>query len=209
MHGRPVRVAVDQKVHLAQPEQGGHGLGIHVHDVLARIPGVGATAGARLHGQPAAHRQRQCQVVALHAGFAHELAELLVARVVGAQQVAMRYQKPAAAGIDADRIGQQAAAAAPLEARPQQEVAVAPHDMAGHLPGVFTQRCTDAAAGGLVVIVTHPGLEQVAEDVQRSGIAGRALQEVDELRHRCRGMFVQVQVGHEQDAVGGHRVNIA
>jgi len=98
----------------------------------------------------------------------------------------MRQQQRGGAQLHPDRIGQQPAAAATLEAGTQQKVAIAQHHMAGNPCGVFAQRCADCRTRGLIVVIADPVLEQVAQDVQRIGLECLTAQKADELRHGLR-----------------------
>jgi hypothetical protein len=66
-----------------------------------------------------------------------------------------------------------------------------------------SERQADAVAVGLVVVIADPGLEQVAQDVERRGVGGTSGQELDELLPGRRLAGIQMQIGDEQRVQGG------
>jgi len=78
------------------------------------------------------------------------------------------------------------------------------HHVAGHAAPAKACECqADAIAVRLVVVIADPGLEQVAEYVERCGAGGARGQELDELLPGRRLGGIQVQIGDEQRAQGG------
>jgi len=200
---------MDQQVSCAGAQHGGHRIRSDIHDPCRHALGMCPAACARLGGQGPPRQLWQCQEMALNAGLAREMTELLVAVIFGAQQIAVGEDHPQVTGLQQHRIRQQAAAAAMFEAGTQQEVAVAADHVAGRFAvGVLAQRGADGIAHGLVVVVTDPALEQVAEDVQRIGFVRLAAQELQELRHRPGGAGIKMQVRDEQVAGRAHASNI-
>ena len=67
--------------------------------------------------------------------------------------------------------------------RAQQEIPIAVHDEAGTPPSVRDLHRRDRRLlAGVGRVVSDPGFEQVAQDVQRVGAARLGAEEVDELR---------------------------
>jgi len=200
---------MDQQVRFPCAQHGRHRIGGYIHDPLRHPLRMGATAGARGTGQCPSRRLRQCQEALLYRRLAREVPEMLVAPVRSAEQIPMREHCPQVTGLQEYRIRQQAAAAALFEVRPQQEVAVAADDVAGNFAGrVFAQCLAHRVAHGLVVVIADPGLEQVAEYVQRIGLVRLATQKLQELRYRFRRTGIQMQIRDEQVAGWAHASNI-
>jgi len=208
VQGRPVRVAMDQQVRGTHAQQASDGLRTDVHDAFRRALRVRATArtGRARQGAPGCQWQRQ--KATLRGSMAREFAEALVSHVRRAQHIAVRQQQCAGAQLHTHRVGQQMAAAAALEARAQQEIAIAALDVAGRQPRVCKQRIADGGARRLVIVIADPGFEQIPQDVKRLRALRRALQKFDELRHGARGLPIQMQVGNKQIAAARHASNI-
>ena len=125
--------------------------------------------------------------------------ELLVGGVIGAQQVAVADQHRRALQQDHRRIRQQAHARARRVVAAQQEVAVAVdevHRRAGRIQR--RQRLRHHAPALRGIVVADPGLEQVAEDVERLRARGDAAKEAEECLGRVGARIVQMQVGDEE-----------
>ena len=151
-----------------------------------RRPG---TAGRRwaARGIPAANRDP------------HRGAQALVGAVIGAQGVAVHHQHPLAVQRDDERVGQKPRAGHGAETRPQQEVAVAVHHEAGYAAvGERLERPHRRDLLGVRCVVAHPGLEQVAQDVEGLRPGGLALQEIHEPPGDVRSRRVHVQVRDEE-----------
>src|SRR5208282_4943884 len=75
------------------------------------------------------------------------------------------------------------------------------HGVAGHAALRQRTQCRQhCCAGRIRIIITDPGLEQVAENVERLRTAGRAGQKLLKLPDRARPGAVQMQVGDKQCA---------
>jgi hypothetical protein len=158
---------------------------------------------ARARRELGAFGQRPGQELALPGRIAHLRAEGEVGAVLAAQQVAVHQQRRLAVQTHHAGIGQQRGAGVGGEARPEQEVAVAAHQEQRHAAGAQPrQRLAHRSRQRIVGVVAQPGLEQVAEHVQRVGVRGLVAQEVQEQRGDGRARGMQVQVGNEQR---GHR----
>src|ERR1700730_1589245 len=57
---------------------------------------------------------------------------------------------------------------------------------------------TDARLGRIRIVIPHPGLEEVAEDVEPFGSAGMDLQKFQKLLDRLRRTAIQVHVRDEE-----------
>lgn len=99
------------------------------------------------------------------------------------------------------RIGQQGDAAGGGELAVQQKIAVAMLAMdAQTAVAGFTQGGDDGGVRRIVaVVVSDPGLEEIAEDVKCFGLPGRAAQVSQKQRCRPGALGRQVQVGDEMD----------
>ncbi len=104
-----------------------HGGLVHVHDVVGLRRDLGGAELPQVGGDLAALGERFREEVALPCRIAQRAAQAHVARVVGAEQVAVREQHGAAVEIDALVVAEQPAAGRGAEPRPDQEVAVAVH----------------------------------------------------------------------------------
>src|SRR5579863_4635928 len=157
------------------------------------------TAGARLVGQDLAMSARQREEAPLPGAGAHEAAQLLVGMVVGAQGISVRQQHALAVKLRHYRVLEQPAAAAGSEAGAEQEIAVAVLRKAGDAAALKRlEGRAHALLFDVLVIITHPGFEQVAEDIERFGGRGVGAQKVEELLCRLRRAGVQVHVRDEQ-----------
>jgi hypothetical protein len=104
-----------------------------------------------------------------------------------AEQITMGNHRAHRPELQQHRIRQQRAARAIFELSAQQEIAIATHHPAGcGGAGKFQQGLAHRDARRLVVIVAHPGFEQVAQDVKPVAVAGIMLEKATELRHRIR-----------------------
>jgi hypothetical protein len=83
---------------------------------------------------------------------------------------------------------------------PEQKISIAVHDETRHPAGC--QRA-DGIEGlrlaGIRRVIAHPGLEQIAEDVQRVGNARLGPQEFDELAGDVRAGGIDVQIRNEEN----------
>ena len=139
----------------------------------------------------------------LPAGIARLRAEGLVAHVVRAQRVAVHEQYALAFDVDDARVGQDRHARAARVGVAEQEVAVAVHVEHGNAGSMkFGERVGDGVFQFARGIVADPRLEEVAEDVQRIGLAGFLAQEGEELLticgrvvSRCRSEMNKVVMG--------------
>ena len=96
---------------------------------------------------------------------------------------------------------QQLDAAALGEALTQQKIPVAMHDEHGCAGGgAGPQGIADGLAERTVVIVTDPGLEQIAEYIERTGAARPVTEEADKQFRGGRALWVEMQVGDKQGA---------
>ena len=202
-------VAVDHAAHAVAGEPGLHGGRRDVGDRLGHPAGLqltvpGLAGGARLRGEGEPGLQGLREEPRLPRRVAGLCAELLVGDVVGAQQVAMQEQGRPAVQQHHRGIRQQAHPAPPRVACAEQEVAVAAHEGDRHA-GIDqgAQPPGHEGAGLGRIVVADPGLEQVAEDVQRIGAARLAIQEAAEQLGDRGARRVEVEVGDEQ---GGHGV---
>ncbi len=92
----------------------------------------------------------------------------------------MRQGKGSAGKPEGIRVGQQTGAADGGEVAAEQKVAVAALDVDGN-PGVVCRpECAgDPEVDGIIVIVADPGLEKIAQNVDRLGLPGRAVEIVE------------------------------
>ena len=204
VHRRPVGMAVNQRTHAAAAQRGGDGGLIGVHDLPGGALRMALAALAGLLGKAAPDAKRQAQEAALPAGTAHHATQQLIGPVGGTQRIAMREQHRLAVQVDDDRIGDQAHAGAARETALIEEVAIAVHDIARYpMLSEAGERHADAIPIRFVIVIADPGVEQVAENVERVGAAGAKREKVDELRAGRRLAGIQMQIGDEQGSQGG------
>ncbi len=201
-------VAVDHAAHAVALEPLAHGRGRDVGDRLGLAAGLQFAVarlarGARLRGEREPRRQRLREEFRLPARIAGLRAELLVGAVVGAQQVAVQQQRRFAVQHRDRGIGQDRHARASRVLLAEQEIAVAADEEYRHAGiGQGAQPVGDEGAGGGRIVVADPGLEQVAEDVERVRAARLAVEEAAEQFRRRRARGVEVQVGNQQRGHG-------
>ena len=101
MHGRPMRVAVNQPSRARGAQRARHGLGIHVHDGRDR-PLRCAPCCPRARRWPESRRAASGsdEESPLPAGPAHDAAQLLVRGILGAEHVAVAEQRRHAVQVD-------------------------------------------------------------------------------------------------------------
>jgi hypothetical protein len=81
----------------------------------------------------------------------------------------------------------------------EQEVAIAVHDAARYARArQGAQRVDDHALRRVGIVVADPGLEQVAEDVERGRAPRSGCEKAQELLGRLRPRRIEVQVGDEE-----------
>src|SRR3990167_343744 len=205
MDGGPVGVAVDHAPHAVAFECRFHGGLVDVGNRLefafvAQALLVAATGFARLVGEFPAGFECLVKETLAPLWLASLASEGEVGRVVAAQEVTVHQQGRLAFQHHHARVWQQRCAGCRSKRRAQQEIAIAAHHVDGNAGvGEFAQACPHGLGQFAVLIVANPGLEQVAQDVQRFGPAGLRAQEMQEL-HRDRGARrIQMQVGDEED----------
>ena len=197
--GGAMRVAVHHHARTRGAERGEHRLRRDIHDLRPLRRHMRLAAGAGRIGERLPRLERQRQHTLAEGCRAHRAAQLLVGRIPGAEQVAVGEQHaPPEERRDAG-VGQHLRAGAGLEARAVEEIAVAVHHE--HRHAGRRQRLdgpADAVARGVGIVVAHPGLEQVAEDVERRRLARLAAEQTDEGVDRLRCGRFEVQVRDEQ-----------
>src|SRR5437870_178011 len=205
VHAGAVRVPVDHAPHPRRAEGRGHRAFVHVHDVGDRARDVAGAAGARLAAQGLANAERQSKEATLPVGATHRATELLVRVIVGAERIAVGEQHWLPIELGDDRIAEQPAAAALAEALSQQEITVAVQREAGDAAlGKRAQAQAHPLLVGILIVIAHPGLEQVAEDVERLGLPGLAGEKVEELLRGLRRGGIEMHVRHEETRHGGY-----
>ena len=128
-------------------------------------------------------------------GVAQDPAQALVARVRGAQHVAVQQQHAFAVQVDHRAVLEQRAPRFLCEAAPHEEIAVAMHEIGGHTRvSQHAQLADDLAHSGVGIVIAEPRFEQVAQDVQRACCTRLATQEADELARDAGHRRIQVQV---------------
>ncbi len=140
-------------------------------------------------------------------GIAQDPPQTLVAGVASAQHVAVHQQHTLAMQVDDGAVLEQRAAGLGGEARADEKIAIAVHEIRGYSRIVqCAQLRDDRAYCRIGVVVAEPGFEQVAEDVERTRCACLAAQEIHELSRDpgCRGIEVQVRDQQRLAAVGVH-----
>ena len=154
----------------------------HVHDFGRRGADVHLAAGAQLGGQPPACVETQVTEHPLRDWIAQDPAQALVTRVGRAEHVAMHQHDPLAVQVDDRAVAQELAAGLRGKALADQKIPVAVHEIAGNAAvGESTQGRHDFAHGRVRIVVAEPGLEQVAEDVEGSGMARFCLEKLEQL----------------------------
>ena len=121
----------------------------------------------------------------------------------------MHQQDALAVQVHDRAVVEQRAAGLGGESATDQEVAIAVNEKARHASvRQAAQRGHDVACGGGGVVVAQPGFEQVAEDVERTGLPRRLpFQESMELPRDRRHRRVQVQVRDQQRLRTGRDVH--
>ena len=204
-----MRVAVDQAPHAVEGHDAFDFSGRDIADALIAAGLRRGAGGAGLCGEGATRGQRLSEEALLPGRITHLPAEALVGHVVEAEQVAVHQQRRFAVQQDDRRIGQQGPPSARRVVGTDEEIAVAAHEGHGHARvAQRTRRRGHAVCDVAIVVVAEEGFEQVAQQVDRLGLAGLSGAEGLELRRRVRPRFVEVQVGQEQRrhcAVPGRR----
>lgn len=203
VQGRPMRMSMDQDPRAAVLQAVSQGLGIGVHQVTGGSAGVLAAAFPGMFGELAACIQRLRQEGLAPRRTADLRPELLVVMIGQAFTVAVQQQQGMLAAAHRRRLGKQAGANTTQPFRAQQEIAIAwqKGDLAALLD-YPSQQVGDFATKRCIVVISDPGLEEIAEDVQRTRLIGvrvqPAVQDCDALA------VLQMQVGDEQQgAIAG------
>lgn len=127
-----MRVTVNQPLHLMSFQRVDHGLRIDIHD-FQRLAAVGRFAvGAHSGGDTAANKQRQGKEQTLNPRCMDFGTKSQIARIVGAQRIAVHDQDPTAIQIEHVFFRQQPHPAGACEALAHEKVAVAVNKIAGH-----------------------------------------------------------------------------
>ena len=181
-------VAVDEPGHAALAQRRGDGVGVDVHDRLGLGLDRSPAAGAQRRADTAPDEERQGEKAAAMHRVLPPGAEALIADVVGAQLIAMHDQRRRAMKVVHHRVRKQVAPLALREALAEQEIAVAALQIHRRSrPRKLGEGARDAGSERIAqLVVAQPEVEQVAQDVERRGAAGRAAHECvkrgDELR---------------------------
>ena len=199
--GRTVGMPVDQARIAVTPQGIGNGIRIRIHDGF----GLGLfflfATRAPLRGQRLALRQRLGKKRGVPGGGAHLVAKGEVGGVVAAQGIAVRKQGGRPIQVDQRGVRQQLQPGGLGERRADEEIAVAVQQMhPDAAPGEPCQRLGDFRVQRLrQIVVADPGIEQVAENVQRFGLGRRVAQETSKGRADVRAPRTKMQVGKEED----------
>ncbi len=176
---------------------------IDVHDVVGFGRDLGRAHAPQVGGDLPPLCQRLGEEVPSPRRVAQRCAQAQVARVVRAQEIAMREQHFASMELDLLEVAEQSAARGGAKLVAEQEIAVAVHDGARHAGrSQARERVEDRSQIGVVVVVADPCLEQIAEDVYAVGRHGLGSDEVDELARRRGPAGIEMQVGDEQRGAG-------
>ena len=104
-----------------------------------------------------------------------------------------------AAEFDDARVGQQQAAGLCLEARADEEVAVAVHQIKRATAGaVCLERIDDAAIEVRFIVVAGPVFEKVAKDVERFCLQRRSAQKIKKNARQRGARRAEMQIGNEK-----------
>src|SRR6185436_18740014 len=178
--------------------------GLRLDDLLALL--------AHADDRAAALRERPGEEFALPRLGARDPAPVLVVQVVGAQRVAVHEQRAHALDLVHARVGEELRAGGGAKALADEEVAVAVHEVDRHAAAgeVREQPRDHRVERRLEIVVADPGLEEVAQDVERVGGARLSFEQLDEPLVRCRPLLGEVKVrneerGHYAGATGGLR----
>jgi hypothetical protein len=107
----------------------------------------------------------------------------------------MGQQHPLAVQVRDHGIGQETAARFPAEFAPDQKVTVAvKHKAADTGRGQGAKTVANARLSRVWVVVTNPGLEEVAQDVQGFRACSVSAQEFEELLARLRRACIEVHI---------------
>ncbi len=92
-------------------------------------------------------------------------------------------------------IGEQSDSGPSLESLTVQKVSITAHEVDRYAAGGdCTQRIADLAAYRIRVVIADPGLEQIAQDVERIGCSSLDRKKPEEALYRRRRASVEVQI---------------
>ena len=175
-------------------------VGVDVHDHL----------GFARRRTPAAGAEQRRDAAADHVGQRHQplavdrilpvRTEALIVDVVGAELVAVHDQRGHAVEVVDDFVREQGRAASLRKAFAEQKVAIAALQVDRRSRGRHVgERCGDTRSERLLhLIVAQPGVEEIADRVQRGSTARRPAHERVECLDEPRPLRREMQVGDEQ-----------
>src|SRR5574340_1352634 len=133
--------------------------------------------------------------------MAYAPAKGLVGRIVGTQGVAVHQQRRHTIQVDASGVGEQRHARFFHVARGQHEIPVSVHEIHRRTGiGQRLEMVRGIVRNLLVVVVADPGLEQVAQDVERVGTGNLFVEKVKKTPGGDRAFVGEVQVRDEEAA---------
>ena len=190
-------VAVNQTLNAEIAEALLHCFGVDVHDVW-RFAAIAPTAdGPGQAAEQAAPPKRAGENAGLPGRVADCIAEALIVDIVSAQDVSVEQGSGRFGLGQAHGFVNQAHAGPPTVLLAEQEVPIAMNKEDLHaMVGQLAQCIGHALSQGIGRVVADPGLEQIAEDVEGTGAAGRAAQKVDQESSCLRPTCLEVQVGN-------------
>ena len=126
------------------------------------------------------------------------LASLLVGDVARAVGIAVRDEDTFAVYVDHRRVFEQDHSRFGGEPVAEQEVAVTVHDMHCAALCSLAERVANGHRGGVIVVVAHPDLDEVAQDVECVDVVAQGRQEPLPPGQDVRASGVDVQIRYEQ-----------
>lgn len=194
-----VGVTVNHLAHAARLEGRNDGGGCDIHDVICGDSGVRLAAGAGGICEQLPGFDGQLEDAVTETRVAHRAAQFLISMIAGAEQITMGQQNPLIAERRDDRIGQQRRAATLLEDRAIQKITIPLHHVErGPRVGERAQIAADEVTRRIGIIITDPGFEEIAEDMQRGRAASGSGEKMQESIDRRRGCGIEMQVGDKQ-----------
>ena len=192
-------MAVDDEFGTRGIEQSPNGLLIDIHDLGFRPAGLPPADAAIEARQGSTHPGRTGELSALPVRVPDARAESLVVGIIGTQDVAVQQRGSHPAQILQQRLLDPAHTATPAVVVAEQEVAIPDHETDFDARGRGgRKRPGDSFFERTRGVIANPDFEQVAENQQLAGIAGRAGQKGQELFGDVGTSDLQVQVGDDQ-----------
>ncbi len=173
MNGGAMGMTVDQQRHLLAQHSGSDCLLVYIHDglgfVLVCLFTVGAHPGRNAFADP----QRQRQEQSLDPRIVHFGTKAQITRIVGAERITVHDEQPMAVERQYLLFRQQRHAACARKASANQEIPIAMDEEDRNREGA--QGAGNLLMQRIGIVVTNPGFEQIAENIERVAVGRFAL----------------------------------